>query len=176
MSQRLFFFTLSFLLLLANFSQAQSTDSNYLVRSTIGVSGSSESITVRNKPYFVQQSLGQASVIGTSKNSGYTLRQGFIQPNVLAKILDPKIPLDLGVNLYPNPFTKNISLVFSQEISGNIEVAVFDMLGKLILSKTYVATQNLQIKLDKLSLGSYVLKVIANNRQFIENIIKGSFD
>jgi hypothetical protein len=67
-------------------------------------------------------------------------------------------------------------LSFKQKITGNIEVAVFDMLGKLIFSGSYLATQNLEIQLDDLSLGSYVLKIIANNRQFIENIIKGNFD
>lgn len=154
------------------FLQAQSIESRYLVRSSVGVSGSSENITVNNKSYFVQQSIGQASVTGTFNNSRYTIRQGFIQPNVLAKIIDPNISIDLEATFYPNPFIENVTLVFTEKIEGNIEVAIFDMLGRLVFSKSYTANQNLKIKFNNLSVAHHILKVTANNKQFIKTIIK----
>lgn len=158
------------------FVKAQNTQNTFLKRSTLGASGDSKIVVIDNLNYIYQQSINQSSVTGTFNKNQHVLLQGFIQPLVYANIFDAEIPLNLSVRLYPNPFTKNIFLSFKQKITGNIEVAVFDMLGKLIFSGSYLATQNLEIQLDDLSLGSYVLKIIANNRQFIENIIKGNFD
>jgi hypothetical protein len=140
--------------------------------STTGVSGSSESITVNNKSYLVQQSIGQASVIGTFNNAGYTLRQGFIQPNVLAKIVDANMSIDLEVIFYPNPFIESATLAFTETIKGTIEIGVFDMLGRLVFSNTYNAEQNLEVQFKNLSVADYILKVTANNKQFVKSIIK----
>jgi len=170
-------FLIFILFILINFSvKAQNTSSPFLMRATLSASGSSETVTFDNLNFIIQQSIDQSSVIGTSKNNGYTLRQGFIQPNVLVKILDTSMPIDLEVNFYPNPFKEKVSLAFTQQINGNIEVAVFDMVGKLVFLKKYEAIQNLQLQFDNLSLGAYILKITANNRQFIKNIMKVSFN
>ncbi len=111
---------------------SQNNSSEQLVRSSTGVSGSSEIITNNNKTYVVQQSIGQASAIGTFSNVDYILRQGFIQPNVLAKIIDDTIPLNLEAIIYPNPFVESISISFNEKISDKIEVVVFDVLGRMV--------------------------------------------
>jgi len=151
---------------------AQKTSSEMLVRSTTGVSGSSSTISINNKNYIIQQSLGQASVIGTFNNSEYTIRQGFIQPNVLAKIVDTSIPLNLKATVYPNPFVEGVTISFSEQISDKVEVAVFDVLGRLVVTKSYAAEQNLKVQFDNLSVANYILKVTANNKQFIRKIVK----
>jgi hypothetical protein len=71
-------------------SYAQNTAGKHLVRSTVGVSGSSTDIKIQNTNYVVQQSIGQSSVIGTFAIGDLNVRQGFIQPNVFAKIIDEK--------------------------------------------------------------------------------------
>ena len=169
--KNLFHFLLLFLFS-THLSQAQSTESAYLVRSTVGASGSSESIVVDNKSYVVQQSIGQASVTGTFNNARYTLRQGFIQPNVLAKIIDPNMSIDLVATFYPNPFIENVTLAFTEKIEGNISVVIFDLLGRLVFSKNYPANQNLNMRFNNLSVAGHILKVTANNKQFIKTIIK----
>jgi len=86
-------FLIFILFILINFSvKAQNTSSPFLMRATLSASGSSETVTFDNLNFIIQQSIDQSSVIGTSKNNGYTLRQGFIQPNVLVKILDTSMP------------------------------------------------------------------------------------
>jgi len=159
-------------LFLFQLTQAQNNSNKYLVRSTIGVSGSSEIITSNNKQYAVQQSFGQASAIGTFYDNNYTVRQGFIQPNVLAKIVDISIPLNLEAIVYPNPFVDGISISFSEEISDNVEVDVFDALGRLVLSKSYVANQKVNVQFNNLMVADYILKVTANNKQFVKKILK----
>ena len=151
---------------------SQNNSSEQLVRTTTGVSGSSEIITNNNKTYVVQQSIGQASAIGTFSYENYTLRQGFIQPNVLAKIIDIAIPLNLDAIIYPNPFVESVTISFSEQITDKVEVTVFDVLGRVVFSKNYNAEQNLQVQFNNLSVANYILKVTANNKQFIKKIIK----
>jgi len=151
---------------------AQNNSSEQLVRATTGVAGSSEIISTNNKTYVVQQSIGQASAIGTFNNVDYILRQGFIQPNVLAKIIDKDVPLNLEAIIYPNPFVESISISFTEKVTDKIEVVVFDVLGRTVFSKSYNAEQNLTIQFNNLSVADYIIKVVANNKQFVKNIIK----
>ena len=169
MKQQLLF---AITLFLIQFSQAQNNSSEQLVRSSTGVSGSSEIITNNNKTYVVQQSIGQASAIGTFSNVDYILRQGFIQPNVLAKIRDVAIPLSLDAVIYPNPFVESVTISFSEQIIDKVEVAVFDVLGRLVFSKSYLANQKVNVQFNNLSVANYILKVTANNKQFIKKILK----
>ncbi|MFT5215513.1 MAG: hypothetical protein ACI83H_000629 [Glaciecola sp.] len=170
MKKTLFFFLIIFGIVSLS---AQDTSSNNLVRSTTGVSGSSENMTVNNKLYTIQQSIGQSSPIGTfTSDTQYTLRQGFIQPNVLAKIRDVAIPLNLEAVIYPNPFVESITISFSEQITDKVEVAVFDLLGRLVFSKSYLADQKINVQFNNLSVANYILKVTTNNKQFIKKILK----
>jgi hypothetical protein len=171
MKQKLLF-AITLFLVFTQITQAQNTYSDYLVRSTTGVAGSSENISVNNKNYVVQQSIGQASVIGTFYDSDYTLRQGFIQPNVLVKIIDKSIPLNLAAVIYPNPFTESVTLSFSEKINDTVDVSVFDLLGRLVFSKSYMADQSINVEFNNLSVANYIIKVTANNKQFIKKILK----
>jgi hypothetical protein len=172
MKQKLFFRVFFFLMFFSHFLQAQNSKSDYLVRATMGTLSSSENVIRNNKQYVVQQSIGQASVIGTFYDSDYTLRQGFIQPSVVANIIDLGIPLDLEATVYPNPFVGSITVTFTEEISDNIEVGIFDLLGRQVVSKTYLATQKLNLELYRLPVTSYILKLTANNKQFIKILVK----
>jgi hypothetical protein len=175
MSQKNIFYIFLILFYVSHFTKAQETKSTYLVRSTTGISGSSENIIVNTKNYIVQQSIGQTSTIGTFHNYGYTIRQGFIQPSALAKIADVLNPINLEVSFYPNPFEEIASLVFTEKIFGNVEITVYNELGSLVFSKTFKADQKVKLDFNNLSLASYILKVTANNKQFIKKIIKKSF-
>lgn len=69
---------LVFLIIFTIISQisAQNSSSSQLVRSTTGVSGFSSTVSINNKNYIIEQSIGQTSTIGTFTTNGYTLRQG----------------------------------------------------------------------------------------------------
>lgn len=151
---------------------AQESIKANLVRSTTGVSGSSEKITSLNNIYIVQQSIGQTSPIGTFSDADFVLRQGFIQPNVLAKIKDKNVLLNLSATVYPNPFINDISILFNEKVEGDITVSIYDMLGRLMFLKNYEASKNINIISQDLSNAHYILKVKANNRQLITKIVK----
>ncbi|MEE9361018.1 MAG: T9SS type A sorting domain-containing protein [Cellulophaga sp.] len=150
----------------------QTSSNKILARSTVGVSGTSEKLTVGGKTYVIQQSIGQSSITGTHKTNKHALRQGFIQPSVWNKIITKNVPLNLEVTLYPNPFTNFISLVFNEKISGNVTVALFDLTGRKVFTEVLVANQELHIKTNHLPSASYILRVAANRKQFANHIIK----
>jgi len=151
---------------------AQKTSGKHLVRSNMGVSGSSETIKIKNKTYLVQQSIGQSSAIGTFVSSGLVLRQGFIQPNVMAKIVSKSSPTNLEAIVYPNPFFESISLSFNEEITSKISVEVFDPTGRLVYAKDFNPIQKLDIGLGQFPVSNYILRVQANEKQFVKKIIK----
>ncbi|WP_111309045.1 T9SS type A sorting domain-containing protein [Confluentibacter sediminis] len=153
------------------FQQHVLSQSN-LVRSTTGASGSSEEIMHGGDTYIIQQSIGQSSVIGTTDNGTYIFRQGFIQPDVLSKIIDKNVPLNLQITIYPNPFQERISLVFNENVTDDIHVTVFNILGALVFSKSYQPNQQIDLGLNWLSSGEYIIKTIANKKQFISKILK----
>lgn len=145
---------------------------NSVIRSTTSASGASSIIKDGDKTYLIQQSFGQSSVIGTASSEAYVLRQGFIQPNVLAIVIEKDMPINLELSMYPNPFNNHISLAFKQEVKNNVAVTVFDILGRQVFTKTYQPLQNIDVRLDKLSSGEYILKAVANQQQFVAKIIK----
>jgi hypothetical protein len=154
---------------------SQNTSSKQLVRSTTGASGSSESITVNNKSYVIQQSIGQSSAIGTFNNAGFTLRQGFIQPNVLAKIVDVNMSIDLEATFYPNPFVSIVNFQFTKPIASEISISVYDLLGRLVFyQKNNAANSILTIDLSTLQDAMYLVRLLGNNLNYSAKILKKS--
>jgi hypothetical protein len=151
---------------------SQNTNSDAFVRGTTASSGSSEVVEINGSTFIVQQSIGQASPIGTVSSDGKTVVQGFIQPDVSAKILTPDIPEDLQLDVYPNPF--NNFLVIDLEVLplGMVGVTVFDLLGSDVSRKAYPASRQLTVDLSSLTSGYYFLKVESNGSQHVEKILK----
>lgn len=169
-----------FFLGIIQFASAQNISSEYLVRSTTGSAGSSENISSNNQTYVVQQSIGQASAIGTFYTSNYILRQGFIQPGISHPVFPIKpspsssLALSLSVAIYPNPFTETVTLSFSEKIDDTIEVVLFDLAGRLVFSQNYKANQKLRVLFPNLPLATYIMKVTANNQHFVKKLLKNS--
>jgi hypothetical protein len=146
---------------------------NSLSRTTIGINGASKTFKTKKGIYIVRQSIGQSSVIGTHKNdNGYTIRQGFQQPFLTAKIIPPVDNNSFSAKLFPNPFTESLHISFDITIREDLYVYIYNVSGNLVYSKEYPPTQLLSINLGYLTGGRYVLKVITEKKQFISNLIK----
>lgn len=143
-----------------------------LIRSTTGAAGSSEQIKHGSNVYTIQQTIGQPSAIGIVNNGDYILRQGFIQPDVFSKIVEKDIPLNLQLSVFPNPFEDQVTLMFNEDIKDAINITVFNILGAQVYSKNYQSAPQVTLLLDWLSSGEYIIKTIANRKQFISKVIK----
>ena len=155
------------LLCLPLFSLGQSSPN--LLRSTISNSGSS---TQTNNKYIVQQSVGQISPTGLKENNEHTVRQGFIQPAQLKRMLAASNAADLLVSVYPNPTKDKITLTFEKLITGKVLLSIYDQTGKLVMEENKEGQAELSYSLANLVVGNYFLKVNTATKKYVTQIAK----
>jgi hypothetical protein len=155
------------LLCLPLFSLGQSSPN--LLRSTISNSGSS---TQTNNKYIVQQSVGQISPIGLKETNEHTVRQGFIQPAQLKRMLAASNAADLLVSVYPNPTTDKITLAFEELVTGKVILSIYDQMGKLVMEENKEGQAELSYSLASLSAGNYFVKVNTSTKEYVTQISK----
>jgi len=153
------------------FSQEESLSFS-IGRSNIGMGGSTKIISSNNTTYYINQSIGQSSVIGTSSNEEYTLRQGYQQTsNYVVKIQGLEDSL-LNASIYPNPFQQSIFISFYESISNDIQVTLFDISGSLIFSRKYPPSQLIRLNVNDISNGSYIINVSSSKKKISAKLIK----
>ena len=107
--------------------------------STIASGGST---TVINGKYY-SHVIGQSSVVaGTSTKSGVTMRQGFKQPNLLARTIQKsglKIQVaeenPMSYTVFPNPFSDKIKIQFSEISKSPTFIAIYTIFQANLFGK-----------------------------------------
>jgi hypothetical protein len=156
---------LLFCLPLLSFAQSNP----HLLRSTISNSGSS---TQTNNKYIVQQSVGQISPIGLKETNEHTVRQGFIQPDQLKRMLAASNAADLLVSVYPNPTTEKITIAFEELVTGKVNLSIYDQMGKLVMEENRGSEVELTYSLANLAAGNYFVKVNTSTKEYVTQISK----
>ncbi len=80
----------------------------------------------------------------------------------------------LEMNVFPNPSTGIFNLALKSEIGNKIEVNVFDLKGKLLMTRTPIMEQQgeeLQLDLNGLAKGMYLLRVRSGDSAIQEKIL-----
>lgn len=140
-------------------------------RATIGNSGSSIEITNSENTYYISQSIGQSSIIGTLINGKYAIRQGFQQPPIrIEVILDSNSTLNASV--FPNPIETFITVRFLEELKLLINVVIYDIAGRVILNTSKKPTNSFNLDMSPYSSGVYLLNISSGNRKFSARLIK----
>jgi len=155
-----------------SYTESETEMSYSIIRSNIGASGSSKTFITNNGRYIVSQSIGQSSVIGTSSINGYSLRQGYQQPSILADVIKGINGNELDATIYPNPFQYSIFITFGERITEDVEIDMFDVTGKLIYSKKSPPSQQLRFSITEISNGSYIINVRSSNKRISATLIK----
>jgi hypothetical protein len=137
----------------------------------LGLGGSSKIIKTSNGTYYISQSIGQTSVIGTKINRNYTILQGYQLSSIKVSMIE-NVENDLKATIYPNPFDESINISFESLIKNEVVIHIFDMTGREIVSKKYAPNQILTIPLNYISSGIYRLLVITDNLRFVASILK----
>ena len=142
--------------------------SQEIPRNTISVVGNS---TATTNGYYVNQSVGQLSIIGFSEMFNKSIVQGYQQPTGL-KTIDASIEKET-LQLYPIPVTNELNLLFSLSLEGKCTVELFDRLGRLVLNKELTINDfKTSISLESLASSTYIIKITNNTNVFYETIIK----
>ena len=146
---------------------------NYdIIWSTLGIGGGSNTVITNQGTYNISSSIGQSSVIGTFGNSGYYLRQGFQQPTISATVLRSPFENTLSAKLYPNPFSRSISITFDEIIDEDIFVAIYNVSGGLVFSKKLPASQLIVLRTDDIFGGIYILRIKTGSKILRAQLIK----
>lgn len=146
-------------------------NSQTLKKETLANQGSSHIIYANNKSFFIQESVGQTSVIRTFTAQNYSLRQGFLQP-VNASFLNGTINSDLDAIVFPNPFVQSIHIRFNEPVFDILTVYISDLTGRIVLSHNYDPIQTLTLQLNDIASGIYLLNVHMRQKSFTSKIVK----
>ena len=137
--------------------------------------------TVINGKYY-SHVIGQSSVVaGTATKSGLTMRQGFKQPNLLARTIQHsglKIQIaeenPMTYTVFPNPFSDKIKIQFSEISKSPTFIAIYNISGQLIWEKMYPEKMD-EVNLtdfENVRIGKYVLHIVYKGKPFVASIVK----
>jgi hypothetical protein len=155
---------------------AQKTKATIL-KSTINTVGSS-SVRValnNNKEYKIQQSIGQSSIIGKKNVAKISVQQGFLTNNKVFHINNSEtdfIDTSLDVLISPNPFIDHIKINFSKATANDIQINIYDLNGKVLLSKKHKSTDVLFVPMRYFGLGSYIIHIQSGKNKFTKKLLK----
>lgn len=153
-----------FFLLFTGFSFAQTK----ILRASLSTAPQTE-----QRPSFtVQHSIGQMGLMRTSENGGNNVISGFLIPQSFAQgseqiLQQPSIEWQL----YPNPFSTYINIDFSEAVSGDMHLLLFDVAGQLVMQKTLEAKQQQRVPMEHLARGEYIIQVSVMNRTFSAQLL-----
>ncbi len=139
------------------------------LRSTLGSSGSSNLLSLSGNHYWIQQSVGQESVIGIFNTKQGYLYQGFIQPR-RSHVNDLIVP-ELKAIIYPNPFSTSITIEFREPLALPA-IVITDMLGHVVYKNDATIVALTSIDLPKLAKGTYLLRLVNHQQQRIVKLVK----
>ena len=157
-------------LVFAAFSQGNKVK----LKSTLTSVGSSTLVgNVQNGAYIIQQSIGQSGNVGTVTKENILVQQGFLTNHEWAKNHESiNIKTLWEPIIYPNPVSEILNITFAKRTSGSISVSVFDMLGRLILSKGYGTSNAITLNMEHLQEATYLLQIRADDHAWGREIIK----
>ena len=115
-------------------------------------------------------SVGQSSVIGNSTTSMATAFQGFVNPIKAAYAIEA-ISTDLSVVIYPNPFVEQFTATFDKKYN-NVQVIIQNAAGQLMYNSSFTNSTELVVETPKLSIQTYLITIIADNKIFNAKLIK----
>ena len=76
--------------------------------------------------------------------------------------------LSNSFNLYPNPATNVVNITNSENMLVQ-QIAVYDTAGKLIKTENYNNQTEIQLNVENLASGTYMLHIKTNEEQQLQN-------
>jgi hypothetical protein len=132
-------------------------------------------VSIHNKNYKIQQSIGQSAMIGKKRIGKIKVQQGFLTNNKVFNVNNSNIEFidtSLNVRISPNPFIDHIKINFSKETVNDIQINIYDLNGKVLFSKKYKPTSVLFVPMRFYNIGSYVIRIQSGTNKITKKIIK----
>ena len=118
------------------------------------------------------QTVGQQSVTGNAIANNLSIQQGY-QQSLVSKI-SPVINVNtVTTTVYPNPFRDNIKISFSNLITGEMSIGLYNMFGVQIFKDLKQdAPLTIEYNFGYLPAGSYIISLTAKNYAYSKTLIK----
>jgi hypothetical protein len=132
-------------------------------------------VSIHNKNYKIQQSIGQSAMICKKRIGKIKVQQGFLTNNKVFNVNNSNIEFidtSLNVRISPNPFIDHIKINFSKETVNDIQINIYDLNGKVLFSKKYKPTSVLFVPMRFYNIGSYVIRIQSGTNKITKKIIK----
>ena len=109
----------------------------------------------------VSYSVGQVTY-SVNKSTDGSISEGVQQPYDISVVsVDDNEKNNILLKVFPNPAVDYISLIFENTSSNNLSYQLFNIQGKII-QKNRVKGKETKIEMEKLTTGTYFLKIIGN--------------
>jgi hypothetical protein len=125
--------------------------------------------SVTRSGIMVHHTVGQLSVTGNFKGN-FSVQQGY-QQSLWSNYLSSSEKVTLTT--FPNPFTEFVYFNLKSMPSSAVIIQIFDINGKQVYQKEQFITNNqFTLKLSKLSIGTYLVKLNGEQFKYYTKIIK----
>jgi hypothetical protein len=74
--------------------------------------------------------------------------------------------------VYPNPATDLLSVALNKNITGKVAVAILDVTGRVVSEGSYNTSDKIEININSLSKGAYLVRISTDSAQSIQRMIK----
>ena len=104
-----------------------------------------------------------------------SVQQGFLTYNKEFHINNSEtdfIDTSLDIVISPNPFIDHIKINFSKRTANDIQINIYDLNGKVLVSKKHKPTDVLLVPMRYFSLGTYIIQVQSGKNKFTEKLLK----
>lgn len=119
----------------------------------------------------VKQTVGQQSIIGSSKND-YVITQGF-QQSFWNRYIATNYYSNIVANTFPNPFIDRVSFEFSDPIDEVVNIYIYNISGNLVFEKAQKPTDKiLSFDLKLITGRQFLVRIQSTNFVYYTKIIK----
>jgi Secretion system C-terminal sorting domain len=105
--------------------------------------------------------VGEIAIESYTYSNGY-LTEGFHQCWTCGPVSINEIQNNLAISTYPNPFLNSVIIDIPNN-TDDLDLVVFDALGKIVLTEKYSGNSPIEYDLRFLSSGMYVLQLYFND-------------
>ena len=115
----------------------------------------------------LEWTLGE-TVVETYSDATATLTQGFHQPTIEVSTSYENPDIDIGINVYPSPFTENLTVELD-ELKDPVQITFYDVKGNKILVQSMDSNLS-TLNLSQFLPGEYFLSVTDKQGKLIKTI------
>ena len=120
----------------------------------------------------VHQTIGQQSAVGTFSSSQFQVEQGYQQRKLLSSVTNSSSIIEIVA--FPVPFIDTVTFQFSEVITAPVSVVFYDVLGRVVYSKTLTIESQNSFTLQQLSFaeGEYFVKLKYLNNEYSIKLLR----